>query len=86
MHLYYKFHRIASNVEMSSIDDFFDFSKEFERQTVTGGTVAGRVRDSEDAIKIEPTRNTPKTTDYAKKYQDELERELREVSISINSI
>lgn len=65
---------------MGDIEDFFNFTKKFERRTVTGGTVGGRTKESEWNTKVEPRRVIPETTDYARKYEKELERDLRLVS------
>lgn len=67
---------------MDEFDNFMNFStnRSFERIIITGGTVGGRIIASEEETSVEPTRNIPETTNYANRYEEELENDLRVVS------
>lgn len=67
---------------MDEIDDFLDFSKNktFQKRFITGGTVAGRIIADERETHVESRRDIPETTNYANRYERELENDLRVVS------
>lgn len=65
---------------MGDLDAFLNFLEPFKKTTISSGTVAGRVRASEPEATVEPRRNIPETTNYANRYERELETDLRVVS------
>lgn len=65
---------------MGDIDDFLDFTKKFERKTISSGTVGGRTTSTIALTKPEPKREKFDSTDYADKYMQELKNDLRRVS------
>lgn len=53
---------------MDDIEDFFNFSKPFERIEISGGTVNGRVVPTSDGVHVK--REIGLGTEYCKEYQE----------------
>lgn len=63
---------------MDEIDDFFDFSKPFERKTVNAGYINGRTT-VQGGLKHEIVKREEIGQDYAKIYREAEEQKILQV-------